>query len=139
MPTSEELLINWARGEWQIGDDPRPLPPRVCLSFEKNYRPEPGDWPEPPDGEALPVVEDDLAPPVNWQHHAIVSDFFKRQDWLVRRILINEYVDRFHKYRGLTRNERRAIIARKFNLNKKTIFIVLEAAKMRLSTFFRGN
>lgn len=129
MLTAEDLLINWARGEWQLGEDPRPKPSTRCASAERLYISDESFYFEER------FVDSEK---VNWQHHQLVDTFFKAQIWLVRVVLIAEYVDRY-KYYGLKRNERHGAIGKKLRLNQVNITQLIETAKHHLMRYVEGK
>ena len=143
MLTADDLLINWARGELINGEDPRPKAPSVCSSAERYYRPTKGEWEgvldDGVEGEAELTEDNHTKTPVNWQHHQLVTDFVKRQHWVVKIIIIHDYVDRFLKYRGMTRTERRAAISKNTGVPLRTVEFMLENVRKDLMDFVRGE
>lgn len=143
MLTAEDLLINWARGELINGDDPRPKAPSVCASAERYYKPTKEEWVgvlEEGVEADVELIEDKLPnTPVNWQHHQLVTDFVKRQHWVVKIIIIHDYVDRFLMYRGMTRTERRAAISKNTGVPLKTVEFMLENVRKDLTVAMRGK
>lgn len=143
MLTADDLLINWARGELINGDDPRPKAPSFCASAERYYRPTTEEWAgvleEGVEAEVELNEDNLLKTPVNWQHHQLVTDFVKRQHWVVKIIIIHDYVDRFLKYRGLSRAERRAAISQRTGVPLRTVEFMLKNVRKDLMDFVRGE
>lgn len=140
--TAEDLLINWARGELINGDDPRPKAPSVCASAERHYRPTKEEWvgvlEEGVEAEMELPEESHTKTPVNWTHHQLVADFVKRQHWVVKIVIIHDYVDRFVKYRGLSRAERRAAISKQTGVPLRVVEFMLMNVRKDLTDFMRG-
>lgn len=79
--TADDLLWNWARGEWQ-GQLPHPLPPPHCASAERAYQ------------APAHCDESDSPVPVNWEAHALIDGYYKKQTLANQRILQFEYTRR---------------------------------------------
>lgn len=129
MITADDLFINWARGEWQIGDDPRPLPSTRCASAERLYVSDQSFYFD---------ERFDDSEKVNWYHHQLVDAFFHAQIWLVRAVLISEYIDRY-KYYGLKRQERYECIAKKLRLNASNVRQLIETTQEHLMHHMEGK
>lgn len=125
---ANELFINWAKGEWKLGEDPRPLPPKCCLSAERYYN-------------APNIYQEDRFEgiSVQWEHHALVDKFVKQQPVVVKKVLVLEYIERYHRYYGLTRTERIEIIARRLRLNQQTIRGIIKRSQGSLMAYIRGK
>ena len=103
MLTAHELFINWARGELELGEDPRPIALGSCSSAERYYR-APGVYER----------EDNPPPPVCWTSHDLVNRYYKAQGLINRLILVAEYIEQ--RYTGTT-SERQQQRARKIRID----------------------
>ncbi len=128
--TADEILRQWARGEWD-GSYPHPLPPRRCASAEGEYVPPSIHHKEPDDDSEDP-------PPINWKMHAHVDKYYKK---LARRdqwILQAEYTRR-HKYGNLTDNARHEKASRVLGMSVHYFKNRLEHMKIEIETTWRDR
>lgn len=122
MLTADDLLINWARGEWQIGEDPRPLQKPTCASAERYYQIP--DW-----------GEKESRTSINQEHHRLVDMFLRVQPPIVRRIIALAYID----FRFLSDKSRNRRIARKLKMSALSVDVLIEKAKAQLIVYLRGH
>lgn len=102
--TGDDLLYNWARGEWH-GPYPGPQNQHRCTSAEGLYQ--------------IPnncVDAIDYRQPINWEHHKLVNEYINKLDLLRRQIVQFEYTKRFY-FGDLKKHQRQEKASRKLNIS----------------------
>ncbi|HBP27929.1 MAG TPA: hypothetical protein DD666_00755 [Advenella kashmirensis] len=122
--TADDLLHNWARGEW-AGDYPWPLPPNRCASAEGDYQaPSDLDQPDPP------------PPPINWDLHRLVHAYYTNLARMHQRILQAEYTRR-HEFGDLSKNARQEKAGRILGMGVHKYRAILDEMKADIEARWR--